>query len=204
MGGRSPKAPSSEGAFRCQDLPQDPDGLVDLACRVEGGGGEAEGAGGEGTGRFVGQGAQWRPARVQTPCSASRAASVSQSIVSARTESVPLCPSPYKHARRQVPAARPRAARAARPHGPAAAPAPAGARSAVPRQDRRCRRRSASRPRRGPAAPAACRAGARRCRCRPPEACRASGRRAGGRSPAGRRAPYVPAYRRRPRQVLPD
>ena len=54
--GASPKAPSSEGAFRCQDLPQDPDGLVDLACRVEGGGGEAEGAGGEGTGRFVGQG----------------------------------------------------------------------------------------------------------------------------------------------------
>ena len=40
------------------------------------------------------RGAQWRPARVQTPCYASRAASVSQSIVSARTESVPLCPSP--------------------------------------------------------------------------------------------------------------
>lgn len=122
----------------------------DLTLGVKRGEAEADGPGSSVPADLCASGAQCRPARTQIPPDASRAASVSQSVCAAQRLSVPLCASPVN---RRIPGISSnmdassllrRISCASRRCGVCAA------QSAAPRQGRRCRRRSASRPPRDP------------------------------------------------------
>ena len=149
-------------------------------------------------------GAQCSPARTQTPSDASRAASVSQSVCAAHTESVPLCISPVNSRRPGISSSKDASSFRRRSSCASSRCGVCCRTNRSPAASPQMPQTFCVRPRRGPAAPAAYPAGARRCRCRPPEAYRASARTGAVPCPAGRRAPYGPACRQNLRRALPD